>query len=279
MGKKKGGKGKAEAAGEGFTVEEPEVAAAPPPAEDSAGEEDAPAEAAAEAAASSSAADEAAPSAPSPPPTADEAAAAAAAAPVKELLPPWAKPETTRVVDMQYCGVCKCPYEFCEWGPLLPKCKEKITASWDELFPEWGGEEKRLEIMTRWGLEGKADSNAKKAQSAKKPADGGGDGDKLLPGGKKKEKVKAQVVIELNTRNKKKHITVVRGLEHFGVDTSAAAKVFGKKFACGSALQKGKNGIPDQIEIQGNCFEVLPEFILEKFKDIAIEDVVSKEGK
>ena len=276
MGKKKGGKGKAEAAGEGFTVEEPE--AAPPPAEDSAGEEEAPAAPAEVAAASSSAADEAAPSAPSPPPTADEAAAAAAA-PVKELLPPWAKPETTRVVDMQYCGVCKCPYEFCEWGPLLPKCKEKITASWDELFPEWGGEEKRLEIMTRWGLEGKADSNAKKAQSAKKPAEGGGDGDKLLPGGKKKEKVKAQVVIELNTRNKKKHITVVRGLEHFGVDTSAAAKVFGKKFACGSALQKGKNGIPDQIEIQGNCFEVLPEFILEKFKDIAIEDVVSKEGK
>ena len=273
---KKGGKKKAEAAGEGFTVEEPE--AAPPPAEDSAGEEEAPAAPAEAAAASSSAADEAAPSAPSPPPTADEAAAAAAAA-VKELLPPWAKPETTRVVDMQYCGVCKCPYEFCEWGPLLPKCKEKITASWDELFPEWGGEEKRLEIMTRWGLEGKADSNAKKAQSAKKPADGGGDGDKLLPGGKKKEKVKAQVVIELNTRNKKKHITVVRGLEHFGVDTSAAAKVFGKKFACGSALQKGKNGIPDQIEIQGNCFEVLPEFILEKFKDIAIEDVVSKEGK
>ena len=258
MGKKKGGKGKAEAAGEGFTVEEPEVAA-PPPAEDSAGEEEAPAAPAEAAAASSSAADE--------------------AAPVKELLPPWAKPETTRVVDMQYCGVCKCPYEFCEWGPLLPKCKEKITASWDELFPEWGGEEKRLEIMTRWGLEGKADSNAKKAQSAKKPAEGGGDGDKLLPGGKKKEKVKAQVVIELNTRNKKKHITVVRGLEHFGVDTSAAAKVFGKKFACGSALQKGKNGIPDQIEIQGNCFEVLPEFILEKFKDIAIEDVVSKEGK
>ena len=275
MGKKKGGKGKAEAAGEGFTVEEP---VAPPPAEDSAGEEEAPAAPAEVAAASSSAADEAAPSAPSPPPTADEAAAAAAA-PVKELLPPWAKPETTRVVDMQYCGVCKCPYEFCEWGPLLPKCKEKITASWDELFPEWGGEEKRLEIMTRWGLEGKADSNAKKAQSAKKPAEGGGDGDKLLPGGKKKEKVKAQVVIELNTRNKKKHITVVRGLEHFGVDTSAAAKVFGKKFACGSALQKGKNGIPDQIEIQGNCFEVLPEFILEKFKDIAIEDVVSKEGK
>ena len=63
------------------------------------------------------------------------------------------------------------------------------------------------------------------------------------------------------------------------MDVPAAAKLFGKKFACGSALQKGKNGIPDQIEIQGNCFEVLPEFILEKFKDIAIEDITSKEGK
>ena len=48
-------------------------------------------------------------------------------------MPSSAKPETTRVVDMQYCGVCKCPYEFCEWGPLLPKCKEKITASWDDI--------------------------------------------------------------------------------------------------------------------------------------------------
>eukprot|EP00965_Chrysotila_dentata_P203472 6181740-Pleurochrysis_carterae.AAC.2 len=30
----------------------------------------------------------------------------------------------------------------------------------------------------------------------------------------------------------------------------SCAQVFGKKFACGAALQKGKNGLPDQIEIQ-----------------------------
>ena len=46
---------------------------------------------------------------------------------------------------------------------------------------------------------------------------------------------------------------------------TAAAKVFGKKFACGSGFQKGKNGLPDEIEIQGNYVEKLPAFIEEKY--------------
>lgn len=54
----------------------------------------------------------------------------------------------------------------------------------------------------------------------------------------------------------KKKLTCVRGIEAFGVDAAAAAKMFGKKFACGSALQKGKNGQPDQIEVQGSYVEV-----------------------
>lgn len=37
------------------------------------------------------------------------------------------------------------------------------------------------------------------------------------------------------------------------------------QFACGSAFQKGKNGLPDQIEIQGNYKDKLPEFIISKF--------------
>ena len=73
------------------------------------------------------------------------------------------------------------------------------------------------------------------------------------------------VVIELSTRNKKKHVTSVRGLEPYGVDMTAAAKVFGKKYACGSAFQKGKNGLPDAIEIQGNYVDDLPPFIEEKY--------------
>ena len=46
----------------------------------------------------------------------------------------------------------------------------------------------------------------------------------------------------------------------------AAAKVFGKKFACGSALKKGQNGQDDQIEIQGSCRDQLPALIVDKLK-------------
>ena len=148
--------------------------------------------------------------------TADEAAAAAAA-PV-EAAAAVGEARTTRVVDMQYCGVCKCPYEFCEWGPLLPECKEKITASWDELFPvERRGEAARDHDAV--GPRGQGRLEREEAQSAKKPADGGG-GEQAAARRQGEGEGEAQVVIELNTRNKKKHITVVRRLEHFGVDTA-----------------------------------------------------------
>ena len=80
-------------------------------------------------------------------------------------------------------------------------------------------------------------------------------------------------MIELNNRNKKKHITVVKGLEHFGVDTAAAAKTFGKKFACGSALKKGSDGQPDSIEIQGNYRDELPALIVDKLK-VSLDNIV-----
>ena len=79
-------------------------------------------------------------------------------------------------------------------------------------------------------------------------------------------------MIELNNRNKKKHITTVKGLELFGVDAAAAAKIFGKRFACGSALKKGENGKPDQIEIQGSCHLELPAIIVDKLK-MSLDDI------
>ena len=143
----------------------------------------------------------------------------------------------------------------------------------------------------------------------------------------------------MNTRNKRKHITVVKGLEGFEVDLAAAAKAriiprplpapnprirtappnshafphhalettaaeggeaeesasdttaeravpsrrrpqaFGKKFACGSALQRGKGGQQDQIEIQGDAADALPAFIASKHK-IALSDIfVVVDGK
>eukprot|EP00962_Isochrysis_galbana_P037241 scaffold12978_cov107-Isochrysis_galbana.AAC.1 len=88
------------------------------------------------------------------------------------------------------------------------------------------------------------------------------------------------VVIELTTRNKRKHITVIKGLEAYPeIDMAAAAKGFGKKFACGCAFQKGKNGQADQIEIQGDAVDALPAFIADKHKVPLDEIYVVVEGK
>jgi density-regulated protein DRP1 len=57
-----------------------------------------------------------------------------------------------------------------------------------------------------------------------------------------------QIVLETNTRNKKKMITTVTGLEQFGIKLQDAAKGFGKKFACGSSVTKSATGT-DQIDM------------------------------
>ena len=170
--------------------------------------------------------------------------------------------------------VCSMPFEFCEWNPLFKKCKENFEKNWRKHYPEVDESEESLaELMAQLGFSG-GDSASKKAQSSKKAAAADGEG-AAQPTSKKDKKAKepSEIVIELNNRNKKKHITIVKGLEAFGVDTAAAAKVFGKRFACGSALKKGQNGQPDQIEIQGSCRDELPAVLVDKLK-MSLDDIV-----
>jgi density-regulated protein DRP1 len=65
----------------------------------------------------------------------------------------------------------------------------------------------------------------------------------------KKKKDGPMVVLEKNTRNKKKSITVIAGLDLFGVKLGEASKIFGKKFASGCAVVKTAEG-KEQIECQ-----------------------------
>jgi density-regulated protein DRP1 len=71
----------------------------------------------------------------------------------------------------------------------------------------------------------------------------------VLPGGKVKKKSKPQVVLESHTRQRKKCVTSVTGLEGFGIKLSDAAKLFGKKFACGASVVKTPTG-GEQIDMQ-----------------------------
>uniref|UniRef100_A0A8R7TTF8 SUI1 domain-containing protein n=2 Tax=Triticum urartu TaxID=4572 RepID=A0A8R7TTF8_TRIUA len=54
---------------------------------------------------------------------------------------------------------------------------------------------------------------------------------------------KQEVIIEKIVRNKRKCVTVVKGLELFGVNLSDASKKFGKKFAAGASVVKCPNKI------------------------------------
>lgn len=95
----------------------------------------------------------------------------------------------------------------------------------------------------------------------------------------KKAKDKPRVVLETNTRNKKKCITTVSGLEHFGVKLAEAAKAFGKKFACGSSVVKTPSG-GEQIDMQGDFLRQCAELIMKNYGgQVAKSDVYFLEGK
>jgi translation initiation factor 1 (eIF-1/SUI1) len=71
-----------------------------------------------------------------------------------------------------------------------------------------------------------------------------------------KKKEKPEVLIERSVRNKRKCITTVKGLELFGVKLADAAKVFGKKFACGASVVKG--AVCEAIDIQASSVGFTP---------------------
>lgn len=58
-----------------------------------------------------------------------------------------------------------------------------------------------------------------------------------------------QLLIERATRNKRKCITSVIGLDLFGVKLADASKKFGKKFACGASVTKDASN-KEQIDVQ-----------------------------
>ena len=95
---------------------------------------------------------------------------------------------------------------------------------------------------------------------------------------KKKNKDMPMVVLEKNTRNKKKCITTISGLDLFGVKLSEASKMFGKKFASGASITKTAEG-KEQIDCQGDFLDQAAELILKQFKSVQRADIYFIEGK
>ncbi|KAG1335430.1 translation machinery-associated protein 22 [Cocos nucifera] len=178
------------------------------------------------------------------------------------------KPQPVRVL---YCGVCGLPAEYCEFGPDFERCKPWLRQHAPDLYPD----------LLKEATEKEADKAADQLQAVRISREGGGGGGassgaalapkqeevKRLPGGKIKKKEKQEVVIEKIVRNKRKCVTVVKGLDLFGIKLSDASKKLGKKFATGASVVKGPTD-KEQIDVQGDIAYDIVEFITDTWPDV-----------
>jgi len=161
-----------------------------------------------------------------------------------------------------YCDPCSCPPEYCQYQDCFNKCKPWLLANCpfvDEIYPDLRNGEDSEELQKKVAelkVSGGTKTSGEEEEEVKK-----------LPGGKIKKKEKAKVVIEKSTRNRRKAITIIRGLDMFGIKLSEASKLFGKKFASGSSIVKDPTG-KEQIDVQGDFLFEAAEYIIKMYKDI-----------
>jgi len=168
-------------------------------------------------------------------------------------------PEITCAATVQYCPVCGLPPDFCIWGQSWDKCKPVCMEKFPYYYPELAGVD--------------LGAAKEKAQAAEEKAKV-----KELPGGKKTRAKSPEVLIRKMTRGGRKCVTSIQGLEGFGVKPEAAAKLFKKKFACGSAPVKGEQGQPDTVDIQGDFEDEVIQLLVENFKEIPKKKISIVEG-
>lgn len=159
-------------------------------------------------------------------------------------------PEITGAEKVEYCEIDGLPPDFCQFGPAWDKAKPVCMEKFAHFYPE---------------LVGASLEDAKKgaAQAAEKSKV------KELPGGKKKREASPSVTLKRLSRGGRKCVTVVCGLESFGVKLEPLAKIFKKKFACGVSVVKAEvAGQGDNVEIQGDFEDEVIEIICKEHKEI-----------
>lgn len=95
-------------------------------------------------------------------------------------------------------------------------------------------------------------------------------------------KAASKVLIKRVERNKRKHVTVIMGLEVFGLENKKVAKELGKKLATGSSMTRSPAGA-EEITVQGDVSEDVREWLLEvygsKVPETNIELIEDKKKK
>ncbi|GAA0152266.1 hypothetical protein Leryth_009140 [Lithospermum erythrorhizon] len=167
--------------------------------------------------------------------------------------------EKAEAIKVLYCGVCGVPPEYCEFGSDFEKCKPWLIQNAPNTYPQLIKDVKDADKVSDQ-LQSTSISDAATSTSKKEEV-------KRLPGGKIKKKDKQEIIIEKVTRNKRKSITTVKGLELFGIKLSDASKKLGKKFATGASVVKGPTE-KEQIDVQGDIAYDIVDFLTETWPDV-----------
>ncbi|EAW13580.1 putative RNA binding protein Tma22 [Aspergillus clavatus NRRL 1] len=162
----------------------------------------------------------------------------------------------SKLKQIVYCGVCTLPPEYCEFGGTAKKCEEWLKDNHEETYQRLYSEEalsSNLSTLSVSVRERAAKDAAKKEAKAA-----------LAEARDAERKAAAKVQIKRVERNKRKHVTVITGLEVHGLENKKVAKELGKKFATGSSVTKSPAGV-EEITVQGDVSEDVQEWLLEVY--------------
>ncbi|CDF41043.1 unnamed protein product [Chondrus crispus] len=198
------------------------------------------------------------------PPVDDTSNAASASDQVAAEEPQGPQADPRYPLKVQYCSVCTLPAEVHEYHSRnqFQKCKEWLRKHAPEHFPDMFPDEiaARLEAVRIAEESGNAvvmpgadedeDEDAIKVAVPIEQKTSGG----------KKKKAAAEIVLMLGQRKGKKQVTIVYGLDLFGIKLKEAAKAAKRKFATGSSITVSADN-RDVIEIQGSRQEDFAELV------------------
>ncbi|KAJ5902705.1 Translation machinery-associated protein 22 [Penicillium taxi] len=163
------------------------------------------------------------------------------------------EPQARHVV---YCGVCTLPPEYCEFGGTAKKCEEWLKDEYDEIWDRLYSDDVLNANMASLSVSAQeraakdaAKKEAKAAQNEARDAE---------------RKAASKIIIKRVERNKRKHVTVISGLEVFGLENKKLAKELGKKFATGSSMTRSPAGT-EEITVQGDVSEEVEDWLLEVY--------------
>ncbi|UJR30265.1 hypothetical protein I4U23_017803 [Adineta vaga] len=164
---------------------------------------------------------------------------------------PGPRPDIQYPLNIQYCGECSLPLEYCEYGPDPERCRDWLERTLPDLLNQ-------MQASSNAG----DDKNGEKKRQTR--------GGKGMPKGKKKFEAQ-KIVLNKQQRKGNKFVTIIQGLASNEVDIELARKFFAQKFSCGCS-----KSADDELTIQGDVVSELIDLLPEKWNQINPELIEDK---